>query len=75
MIGYMDIQAEEIQKHVKALQHKKGVCEVLPAGRYAFQNNRIEFAGLVCLPIDMGGYATGVGAEHCENCLDKWKRR
>lgn len=71
-IGYSDIPADEITKAAEATQKKVGTCRVLPRSRFTlYGDGRYVFNGLVCSPEEMGGEATGVAAELCENCIKK----
>ena len=67
--GYLDIENDELQKYFDAVKKREGVCRILPRGRFSLRlNGRPMFNGLVCSEF-MGGNQTGIGAEHCENCL------
>ncbi len=66
--GFIDIPAKELQLFLSAVALKMGVCKVLPRARFMIEANGPRYAGLVCHPNDMGGKATGIGAESCINC-------
>lgn len=69
-IGYVDIQQVEIDKYLRDVESKRGICDVLPAGRFVIDlGSPVRYNGLVCHPMDMGGRATGVGVQGCKNCL------
>jgi hypothetical protein len=70
--GYLDIQHAELMKYQNAVEKKVNVCRIMPAARFSIQmDGSVIFSGLVCHPMDMGGEATGVGAESCTNCVQK----
>ena len=69
-IGYIDIQKSEINKYLNDAEKKKGVCDVIPAARFSIRDEGpVQYTGMICHPMDMGGEATGIGASSCENCL------
>lgn len=69
--GFLDISYAEAKKFILEAEKKRGVCRVLPRGRFNISQEGFNFDGLVCTPRDMGGEATGVGAAYCENCISK----
>ena len=67
-LGSLDIPSAELEKYMADAEKKKSVCKIVPRGRFAIFNNDVHYTGLVCSTYDMGGEATGVGAEYCKNC-------
>ncbi|MDE4297041.1 hypothetical protein PXK56_17790 [Phaeobacter gallaeciensis] len=68
-VGYLDIQSAELESYRAEAEEKRGVCRVIPRGRFSIRSDgTVRFDGLVCSPCDMGGKATGVGARSCVNC-------
>lgn len=73
-IGSLDIPATELRKAQEAVTNKyrQAVCAVLPRARFHIrESGKIEFTTLICSSADMGGKATGVGAEVCANCNNR----
>lgn len=71
MRASMDITYEVIQKYLEVVEKKKGICKIMPEGRFhVADNGLVSFQTLVC-DDRMGGLQTGVSAEHCANCILK----
>lgn len=71
LLGFLDIENDEIEKYMEDVKLKRGICKILPIGRFNIcRDGYIHYGGLVC-SYKMGGKATGVGAERCINCKIK----
>lgn len=68
-IGHIDIEYAEIERYMTEVVKKRGVCDVLPAGRFnLYGDHEPRFAGLRCSE-RLGGRQTGMSASGCRNCL------
>lgn len=87
---FIDIPYKELKKAVVEAEKKKGICKLLPHGRFTFEfvrdcgysvrrveesdGQKINFDLLVCEGI--GGKSTGTSANICKNCvIDKCKHK
>jgi len=69
--GYIDISNQEIEKYLRDVKKKIGICKILPRARFQITIKGILYDYLVCSPEDMNGEATGVSADMCKNCVLK----
>ena len=74
VVASITVENDELQKYFNAVEKKRGVCRIMPAGRFHITDkDRPRFDCLVCSD-KMGGKQTGVGADTCTNCIREERR-
>jgi hypothetical protein len=66
--AFVDVDAKLLDEYLERVNHKRHVCKVLPAARFAIDSDGTMFLEtLVCR--GMGRLSTGTSAEYCQNCV------